>query len=123
MSGAVALAADERLAAYDFGPGQGHPFRTGRLAAGLSLLRAAGVLDNGDLLGFGPAADADLELVHDPAYLGALARFSTDAAPADPACGSRARPARRSSASTCRASASPRRRLAPGRSGWRTGCP
>jgi acetoin utilization deacetylase AcuC-like enzyme len=85
VSGAVALAADERLAAYDFGPGQGHPFRAGRLAAGLSLLQAAGVLDNGDLLGFGPAADADLELVHDPAYLAALARFSTDPAPADPA--------------------------------------
>jgi acetoin utilization deacetylase AcuC-like enzyme len=85
VSGAVALAADERLAAYDFGPGQGHPFRAGRLAAGLSLLRAAGVLDDGDLLGFGPAADADLELVHDPAYLAALARFSTGPAPADPA--------------------------------------
>ena len=83
MSGGSALAADERLAAYDFGPG--HPFQAGRLEAGLSLLRAAGVLDDADLLGFGPAADADLELVHDRAYLAALARFSADPAPADPA--------------------------------------
>jgi len=83
VSGACAVAADERLAAYDFGPG--HPFQAGRLDAGLSLLRAAGVLDDADLLGFGPAADADLELVHDRAYLAALARFSADPAPADPA--------------------------------------
>jgi acetoin utilization deacetylase AcuC-like enzyme len=83
VSGACAVAADERLAAYDFGPD--HPFQAGRLEAGLSLLRAAGVLDDVDLLAFGPAADADLELVHDPAYLAALARFSADPAPADPA--------------------------------------
>ena len=82
MSGVCAVAADERLAAYDFGPG--HPFQAGRLEAGLSLLRAAGVLDDTDLMGFGPAADADLELVHDRAYLAALARFSADPAPADP---------------------------------------
>jgi acetoin utilization deacetylase AcuC-like enzyme len=83
VSGACAVAADERLAAYDFGPG--HPFQAGRLDAGLSLLRAAGVLDDDDLLGFGPAADADLELVHDRAYLAALARFSADPTPAAPA--------------------------------------
>jgi acetoin utilization protein AcuC len=82
VSGACALAADERLAAYDFGPD--HPFQAGRLEAGLSLLRAAGVLDDADLLAFGPAADADLELVHDRAYLAALARFSSDPPPADP---------------------------------------
>jgi acetoin utilization deacetylase AcuC-like enzyme len=81
VSGACAVAADERLAAYDFGPD--HPFQAGRLEAGLSLLRAAGVLDDADLLGFGPAADADLELVHDRAYLAALARFSADPAPDD----------------------------------------
>jgi acetoin utilization deacetylase AcuC-like enzyme len=83
VSGACALAADERLAAYDFGPG--HPFQSGRLRAGLSLLREARVLDDGDLLAFGPAADADLELIHDPDYLAALARFSARPAPADPA--------------------------------------
>jgi acetoin utilization deacetylase AcuC-like enzyme len=83
VSGACAVAADERLAAYDFGPD--HPFQAGRLDAGLSLLRAAGVLDDADLLGFGPAADADLELVHDRAYLAALARFSADPTPAAPA--------------------------------------
>ena len=39
MSGTCAVAADERLAAYDFGPDR--PFQAGRLDAGLSLLRAA----------------------------------------------------------------------------------
>jgi acetoin utilization deacetylase AcuC-like enzyme len=84
VSGACAVAADDRLAAYDFGPS--HPFQAGRLEAGLSLLRAAKVLDDADLLGFGPAADADLELIHDRDYLEALARFSAPgAAAADPA--------------------------------------
>ena len=83
MSGASAVAADGRLAAYDFGPDR--PFQAGRLDAGLSLLRAAKVLDEDDLLAFGPAADADLELIHDRDYLEALARFSAaGAAPADP---------------------------------------
>ena len=82
MSGACALAADDRLAAYDFGPD--HPFQAGRLDAGLSLLRAAKVLAGGDLLAFGPAADTDLELIHDRDYLEALARFSATGA-ADPA--------------------------------------
>ena len=84
VSGACGLAADDRLAAYDFGPD--HPFQAGRLGAGLSLLRAARVLDDGDLLAFGPAADADLELIHDRDYLEALARFATPGAgAADPA--------------------------------------
>jgi acetoin utilization deacetylase AcuC-like enzyme/GNAT superfamily N-acetyltransferase len=84
VSGACALAADDRLAAYDFGPDR--PFQAGRLDTGLSLLRAARVLDDGDLLAFGPAADADLELIHDRDYLEALARFSTPGAgAADPA--------------------------------------
>jgi acetoin utilization deacetylase AcuC-like enzyme len=87
VSGACAVAADERLAAYDFGPD--HPFQAGRLQTSLSLLRSAGVLDDADLLGFGPAADADLELVHDRAYLAALARFSADPAPDDPAAAAR----------------------------------
>jgi len=82
VSGACAVAADERLAAYDFGPDR--PFQAGRLDAGLSLLRAAKVLHTGDLLAFGPAGDADLELIHDRDYLEAVARFSADPAPADP---------------------------------------
>jgi acetoin utilization deacetylase AcuC-like enzyme/GNAT superfamily N-acetyltransferase len=87
VSGACAVAADERLAAYDFGPD--HPFQAGRLDAGLSLLRAAKVLEDGDLLAFGPAGDADLELIHDRDYLEAVARFSADPAPADPVGASR----------------------------------
>jgi acetoin utilization deacetylase AcuC-like enzyme len=84
VSGACALVADDRLAAYDFGPD--HPFQAGRLDAGLSLLRAGRVLDDGDLLAFGAAADADLELIHDRDYLAALARFSAPGGgAADPA--------------------------------------
>ena len=83
MSGACAVAADGRLAAYDFGPDR--PFQAGRLEAGLSLLRAARVLDDGDLLAYGPAADADLELVHDRDYLEVLARYSAQGVAADPA--------------------------------------
>ena len=87
MSGTSAVAADERLAAYDFGPD--HPFQAGRLDAGLSLLRAAKVLEDGDLLAFDRAGDADLELIHDRDYLEAVARFSADPAPADPVGASR----------------------------------
>jgi acetoin utilization protein AcuC len=74
MSGTAALAADERLAGYDFGAA--HPLHPRRLGLGLSLLRACGVLGPADLLGFEPATDADLRRVHDPAYLDALERFS-----------------------------------------------
>jgi acetoin utilization deacetylase AcuC-like enzyme len=88
VSGAAAFAADERLAAYDFGPDR--PFQAGRLEAGVALLRSAEVLGDGDLLGFAPAASADLELVHDRDYLEALARFSAPgAAAADPATAAR----------------------------------
>jgi acetoin utilization deacetylase AcuC-like enzyme/GNAT superfamily N-acetyltransferase len=83
VSGASAVVADGRLAAYDFGPDR--PFQAGRLEAGLSLLRAARVLDDGDLLAYGPAADADLELVHDGDYLEVLDRYSADGVAADPA--------------------------------------
>jgi len=79
------VAADGRLAAYDFGAGQ--PFQAGRLEAGLSLLRAAGVLGDDDLLAFEPAVDADLELVHDRDYLEAIGRFSGE--PAAMAAGTR----------------------------------
>jgi acetoin utilization protein AcuC len=74
VSGTAVLAADERLTGYDFGAD--HPLHPRRLELGLSLLRACGVLDEADLLTFGPAGDADLRLVHDPAYLEALERFS-----------------------------------------------
>ena len=73
MSGACALAADERLAAYDFGPG--HPFQAGRLEAGLCCCGRPGCWRRPTCWG-SPAADADLELVHDRDYLEALARFS-----------------------------------------------
>ena len=43
------------------------------------------MLDDGDLLAFEPAADADLELIHDRDYLEALARLSAPGPAADPA--------------------------------------
>src|SRR4029450_90546 len=51
VRGSCAVAADERLAAYDFGPD--HPFQAGRLSAGMSLLRAAGGLGGPGLAGVG----------------------------------------------------------------------
>lgn len=86
MSGAVALAADQRLTAYDFGPE--HPMAPRRLPLALSLMRHSGVLTDADLLEFGPADKADLRLVHDQDYLDALTLLSADPG-ADPAAAAR----------------------------------
>ena len=73
VSGACAVAADDRLAAYDFGPD--HPFQAGRLEP---ACRCCGRPGPGRRrpAGLRAAADADLELIHDRDYLEALARFS-----------------------------------------------
>jgi acetoin utilization protein AcuC len=74
MACTLALAWDERLAAYDFGPG--HPLAPIRVELTIELARAFGVLS---LAGVSvaapdPATDAELELVHDPAYIAAVRR-------------------------------------------------
>jgi acetoin utilization protein AcuC len=76
MACTLALAWDERLAAYDFGPG--HPLAPIRVELTIELARAFGVLS---LAGVSvgapvPATDAELELVHDPAYIAAVRRAS-----------------------------------------------
>jgi acetoin utilization protein AcuC len=66
------VAWDERLTSYDFGPG--HPLAPIRVKLTMELARAFGVLTrDGVTVASAPAAsDAELELVHDPAYIAAV---------------------------------------------------
>jgi acetoin utilization protein AcuC len=66
------LAWDERLTGYDFGPG--HPLAPVRVELTMELARAFGVLSRPgvSVAQAGPATDAELELIHDPAYLEAV---------------------------------------------------
>jgi acetoin utilization protein AcuC len=63
---------DERLTGYDFGPG--HPLAPVRVELTMELARAFGVLSRPGVTvaQAGPATDAELELIHDPAYLEAV---------------------------------------------------
>jgi acetoin utilization protein AcuC len=72
---------DEAMLRYDFGPG--HPLAPVRVELTMALARELGVLDADGvrLVPFAPAADADLERVHDRAYLAVV----RDALQADPA--------------------------------------
>src|SRR5450759_2927147 len=76
MACTLALAWDERLAAYDFGPG--HPLAPIRVELTIELARAFGVLSLAGVSVGAPAlaTDAELELVHDPAYIAAVRRAS-----------------------------------------------
>jgi acetoin utilization protein AcuC len=66
------LAWDERLAGYDFGPG--HPLAPVRVELTMELARGLGVLTRPGVTvqRAAPATDAELELVHDAAYLDAV---------------------------------------------------
>jgi acetoin utilization protein AcuC len=66
------VAWDDRLAGYDFGPG--HPMAPVRVELTIELARALGVLDRPgvSVTAAPPATDAELELVHDPAYVAAV---------------------------------------------------
>jgi acetoin utilization protein AcuC len=68
------VAWDERLAAYDFGPG--HPLAPVRVELTMRLARAFGLFDQAGVTieGPEPASDAELELVHDPRYIAAVRR-------------------------------------------------
>jgi len=70
----AALAWDPALVGYGFGPG--HPFNPLRLELTVALARELGVLP--ELLAFEPASDELLETVHDPAYVEAVRRGTTD---------------------------------------------
>jgi acetoin utilization protein AcuC len=78
---------DDRLTAYDFGPG--HPLAPVRLELTVALAREFGVLDAPDLVMIAPepATPGQLELVHDPAYIEAVRQAGQRAAqriPPDP---------------------------------------
>ncbi len=66
------LAWTDRLTGYDFGPG--HPLAPVRVELTVELARDFGVLDADGVLVSPPepATDAELELVHDPAYIKAV---------------------------------------------------
>ena len=74
MTCSVHVAWDERLAGYDFGPG--HPLAPVRVELTMALARAFGVLTEPgvDVVAPSPAADAELELIHDPGYIAAVRR-------------------------------------------------
>jgi acetoin utilization protein AcuC len=68
------VAWDERLAAYDFGPG--HPLAPVRVELTMELARAFGLFDHAEVTVErpAPASDAELELVHDRRYIAAVRR-------------------------------------------------
>ncbi|HWG00415.1 MAG TPA: acetoin utilization protein AcuC [Trebonia sp.] len=72
MSGSLAVAWDEALTQYDFGPG--HPLAPVRVALTMALARELGVLSapSVSMLPVTPATDSELEFVHDPEYIDAV---------------------------------------------------
>jgi acetoin utilization protein AcuC len=73
------VAWDKRLAGYDFGPT--HPMAPIRVQLAVELTRAFGLFDREEVTLAAPvaASDAELELVHDPAYI-AMVRMAGAAA-------------------------------------------
>ncbi len=78
MAGPLTLAWDDRLTGYDFGPG--HPLAPVRVELTMALARELGVLDlpSVTVTGPAPAEPAELELVHDPAYIDAVRQAGAD---------------------------------------------
>jgi acetoin utilization protein AcuC len=76
MAGSFALAWDERLTGYDFGPG--HPLAPVRVELTIALARELGVLTEVPVLTPVPAEQAELELVHDAAYIDAVRQAGHD---------------------------------------------
>ncbi len=74
MSGKTAVVWDDGLTRYDFGPG--HPFDPVRWRLTMALARELGVLDGPGvtMIPAAPATDAELETVHDAAYIEAVRR-------------------------------------------------
>jgi len=72
------MAWDDRLARYDFGPG--HPLAPVRVELTVELARDFGVLDapGVSVAAPEPANVADLELVHDPGYIGIVRQVSAE---------------------------------------------
>lgn len=80
MSCTLHVAWDERLTGYDFGPG--HPLAPVRVELTMALADAFGVLASPGVTVAAPqtATGAQLELVHDPAYISAVRAGSADMA-------------------------------------------
>jgi acetoin utilization protein AcuC len=74
MACTLHVAWDERLTAYDFGPG--HPLAPVRIELTIALARAFGLFAEAGVTVEAAAAatDAELELVHDPRYIAAVRR-------------------------------------------------
>ena len=70
MTCSVTAAWDERLLGYDFG--DGHPLNPVRVELTMELARQLGVLDRMSVVGFDPADDELLALVHSPSYIDAV---------------------------------------------------
>ena len=79
MACTLHVAWDEQLTRYDFGPE--HPLAPVRVDLTIELARALGVLSAPGVLVAAPvsATDAELELVHSPAYIAAVRRAGGDA--------------------------------------------
>jgi acetoin utilization protein AcuC len=77
----LTLAWDERLTGYDFGPG--HPLAPVRVELTVALAREFGLLDRPDVTVTVPvpAETAELELVHDAAYVDAVRQAGRDGLP------------------------------------------
>jgi acetoin utilization protein AcuC len=77
----LTLAWDERLTGYDFGPG--HPLAPVRVELTMALARELGVLSRPDvtMMTPAPAEQAELELVHDAAYIDAVRQAGLDGRP------------------------------------------
>ena len=72
MAETLLVAWDEKMMGYDFGPG--HPMSPVRLDLTMELARSLGVLDapGVSVTSPQPATDAELELIHDRAYIAAV---------------------------------------------------
>ncbi len=87
MSGGASVVFDDSLTRYDFGPG--HPLAPVRVDLTIRLARSLGVLDLPGVKVVPPPAgsDAELELVHSPAYVDAVKALSADGGGVDLAHG------------------------------------
>jgi acetoin utilization protein AcuC len=81
VAGSLTLVWDDRLTAYDFGPG--HPLAPVRVELTIALARELGVLElpSVSTLVPAPASQEELELVHDPAYIEAVRQAGHDGRP------------------------------------------
>jgi acetoin utilization protein AcuC len=72
MTGSLAMAWDDALTYYDFGPG--HPLAPVRVALTVALARELGVLSGPAVseISPAPATDAELAMVHDDDYIAAV---------------------------------------------------